>query len=370
MTIKFMLLLPYPALYRLIFVLYLLIELSSMFITVFDIVITEVICIHNEIEYGLGDVIQTNCTTRCTCQLDSSLDCQTQQCLLDGPTCFAWGDPHYGSFDSRTFDFQGDCEYVLTQPCNSSEFIIVGVNSPFPFNPSVSVTEAVRVIIPNRGLEVLLSTGGSITINAALQPNNGDGIVHRSSGVEITRTGGNPYVLLTIGAPIAILWDGLYRVDISVSSGWQGRLCGLCGSYNNDPSDDFMLPDGSVTPSVDEFGSSWLYANTSSTCGVPQPSPPCPASLMAEAQSRCNELMNSVFTVCNSVVDPGAFIDGCIFDYCLCSESIREDCYCDSLAVYAATCASNGIIIPNWRNSFCRELICTSTITIIMYYLG
>ena len=317
---------------------------------------------HMGVRYALGDVIQPNCTSRCTCQ-GGYFECKPQRCLIDGPTCYGWGDPHYGSFDSRTFDFQGDCEYILSRPCSSDGFIITGSNTLWPFNPTVAVTSAVRVIVPSRGLEIYLTTGGggTITINGVLQANNGDGVVHRSNGVQVLRTGGHPYILLTIGFPVSIRYDGLYRVDISVSSSWQGQLCGLCGNYNNDASDDFMLPDGSVTTSVNEFGSSWLYTNTSSTCGVPPPTPPCPARVHTAAQSRCNELTNSVFSMCNRVVDPAPFIDGCMLDYCLCGEERREECYCNSLSGYAAACASNGIVLPNWRNFFCRK--CTLCMT-------
>jgi len=315
-------------------------------------------CTYNGMQYTIGDVIQPNCTTRCTCQEGGCFDCSPQRCLVDGPTCYASGDPHYGSFDSRRFDFQGDCEYVLTKPCNGDDFIITATNTLWSFNPTVSVTSAVRVFIPSRGLEIYLGNG-IITINGIMQSNSGDGVVHRSSGLEILRIGGSTYALLTVTFPEAVEWDGSWQVRVTVSSSWQGQLCGLCGNYNNDASDDFMLPNGSVTTSANDFGDSWLYAQTSATCGVPPSPPPCPTSVMTAAQSRCNELMNEVFSVCNSVVDPETFIDGCILDYCLCSDERREDCYCNSLSSYAAACASSGIIISNWRNFLCRKFFVT-----------
>ena len=303
------------------------------------------------VRYDIGNVIQPNCSTTCTCQ-GGYFDCKPQLCVLDGPTCYGWGDPHYRSFDYRYFDFQGDCEYVLSQPCNdSSEFIIAGSNTAI--NNFVSVTSQVRIIIQKRGLEIILGRG-YMTINGKSQSNS-NGFIHRSGGVEVSRIGSRINVLLTITQSIAISWDGSHRVDITPSSSWQNMLCGLCGNYNDDNSDDFMLPDGSVTSSINNFGSSWLYSNTSSTCGVPMPPPPCSESTMIAAESRCDELSKGVFSVCNSVIDPTEFIKGCELDYCLCSEGDREDCYCNSLSTYAAACAAVGVIIPNWRNFVCRK---------------
>ena len=278
---------------------------------------------------------------------------------MDGPHCYGWGDPHYRSFDYRSFDFQGDCEYVLSRPCNSNDFIVAVLNTAI--NSYVSVTSRVKVIIPNKGVEIVLGKGkgGTITINGVLQANNGDRVVYRSSGIEVLRTGGHPYVLLTIGQPLGVSWDGSHRVDVVPSRGWQGKLCGLCGNYNSDREDDFMLPNGTITTSANEFGTSWQYAKSHATCGELSSPTACPNDVMIMAQSKCNVLLRSVFKVCNSVVDPTVYIRDCGLDYCQCSEEDREDCYCNSLSTYAADCASNGVIIPNWRNLFCGKYVHT-----------
>ena len=311
-------------------------------------------CHHMGVRYDIGDIIQPNCSTRCTCQ-GGNFNCKLQNCLLNGPTCYSWGDPHYQSFDYRYFDFQGDCEYVLSQPCNDTSEFIIAVSNTALENDLVSQASQVRIVMLRKGLEVILGKDGYVAINNKTQPNSVDGVIHRSTGLEISRTGKLVYILLTISHPIVISWDEYHRVGITPSISWQGKLCGLCGNYNNDDSDDYMLPDGSVTNSVNEFGSSWLYSNISSTCGVPVASPLCTDSVMVIAEARCSELMKGVFNTCSSLIDPTEFINGCKLDYCSCIEEDREDCYCNSLSTYAAACASIGVTIPNWRKYFCRK---------------
>ena len=307
----------------------------------------------NEIKFEEGHQIQSNCTTRCVC-IRGEFSCQQQLCTIDGPTCSASGDPHYHTFDSRYYHFQGDCEYILTQSCNTSDFSVYVTNSAH--NSRVSCTETVRVVVPGENLDILLGRGGggTVTINDIPQTTNGDEVILTSGGVEVVRVGGRPHVILTVSG-VKISWDGLYRVEVTVSSAWEGRLCGLCGNYNGDPDDDFMTPDGTVISSSDPFGGSWVVGNTTQdSCGGLMELGTC--GVMEAARSRCAELQGDIFMSCNAAVPPTAFIDDCIYDYCYCNEADREDCYCNSLATYASACAEAGVILPNWReSSSCRK---------------
>ena len=57
-----------------------------------------VVCRYLGIEYAEGDKIQPNCTTQCVCQ-NGHFNCKMQNCITDGATCHAWGDPQYHTFD-------------------------------------------------------------------------------------------------------------------------------------------------------------------------------------------------------------------------------------------------------------------------------
>ena len=302
------------------------------------------------VQYNEGDYITPNCTSRCVCR-DRHFVCEPQLCITDGPTCQAYGDPHYRTFDARYFHFQGTCEYVLTQSCNTEEFAVIVTNSAH--NQYVSCTDTVRVVVPNENLNILLGRGGggTVTINDILQPNNGDEVILQSGEVEVVRVGGHPHVILSaIG--VRVSWDGLYYAEVTVSSTWRGRLCGLCGNYNDNPNDDFQTPDGSIESSPNTFAVSWvLNNNTLDSCSNLNPLIPCPTDVMDEAQRRCAVLRKEHFSACNDIVNPTTFIDSCAFDYCHCNANDREECYCNSLSTYAGVCGANGMVLPNWNRT-------------------
>ena len=310
------------------------------------------VCSFKGIKYIEGTQIQPNCTTRRFCQ-NGEFHCITQSCLFRGHFCYASGDRHYSTFDQRHYDFQGVCEYVLTQPCDSNNFSIIVTNTAL--NQFVSRTSSVRVLVPHERLDILLGRGGSVTVNEQPQFINSDKIILHYSETVLTRIGGHPYVFLTRSG-IEVFFDGRSRVAIKASLVWKGKLCGLCGNYNGDPSDDFKTPNGALVSSPNDFGSKWLSSTNHEDCSLIEPPSKCLATTMAEARLKCSILQQGTFNVCKIAVDPKPFIDDCVYDWCYCNEDDKENCFCDSLSSYAAACANNNITIPQWRNSFCSKL--------------
>ena len=329
-------------------------------------------CMLNGVEYKFEEEVQVNCTTRCMCASSGDFDCITMNCTYDGPTCTVSSDPHYRTYDGLWYDFHGTCEYVLTQLCDGNDdYVISARNSNC--GRGVSCVNLVRVRIPGENFEIVMARGrGNLFINGTRFPgsrlNDPTAILYQSNTVDVFRIGGLPHVFLkTYG--LRIFWDSQFRVEVTTSTLNVGQICGLCGAYNNDSSDDFQQPDGTLASSEDEFGDSWLVPDPSTTgCSGGNikkrnlPSRvvqcPCDPNITAEAQTRCNFLRQQPFTPCNSVVDPSVFIANCEFDYCCCNETEREDCYCDALSSYASACADAGVSRSIWRShDLCRKFI-------------
>ena len=245
----------------------------------------------------------------------------------------------------RYYDFQGNCEYILSQPCDSMDFAVIVGNDRC--NSRATCTNFVRVVVPGENLDMLLGRGGTVTINDIPQANNGDEVILTSGGVEVVRVGGRPHVLLN-DLGVKVTWDGRYRVEVTVSTSWRGRLCGLCGNYNGDPDDDFMTPNNESVSDPNEFGISWLLlSNISTLCQqYPPPPGPCPDDIMAIAVERCSVLEGGRFTPCNDIVSPTTFVQSCIYDYCHSDEENREHFFHSSIGTYTAVCAGGGTVIP------------------------
>ena len=315
------------------------------------------------IEYEEGVKIQPNCSSKCTCYR-GAFHCEEQDCTIDRVvSCHAYGGLHFQTFDKSSYQFQGRCEYVFVQPCSHSNFsvtIVTGAQTENIYN-----IETVKVVVTNsnESTTVVLGRGdsGTITINGNQLPNNGDEVLHQSDEMKVVRVGGHPHILL-IANSIDLFWDGQYHLSVTVSQVWRGKLCGLCGNYNNDSSDDLLTHSGSLASNPSEFAISWQSNNSMiENCHTSDNSPTCPHTIASEALLKCDGFLLDEFTTCHRVVNPNSFNDACLDDYCLSNEQNRQDLYCSSLITYAAACAAQNIVLPTWRYFNC----CKSTKMIV-----
>ena len=299
--------------------------------------------------YEEGTQLQPNCSTRCTCY-NREFQCESQPCLADGATCIAAGDPHYQTFDLHYYEFQGDCEYILSKPCDSDEFTVVVRNAAK--NAYLSSADQVTISVPGDGVTIILGrgSGGTITVNGVLESDVSVGVIYQSDKVQVLRVGGHPQVVL-LEQGVRIFYDGVNRVEVTTSTIWQDKLCGLCGNYNGDPSDDFMDQDGNQLATAEQFASSWATGDTTS-CGILDEAPLCVGDDREQAIKRCAVLNGEFFSPCHSALGYEPFEDYCIIDVCNCIHENIHQCFCESLATYSSACTAAGVVLQGWRDYY------------------
>ena len=313
--------------------------------------------------YEEGIQLQPNCSTRCTCY-NREFQCESQPCLIDGKICIAAGDPHYQTFDLHYYEFQGDCEYILSTPCDSDEFTVVVRNAAK--DAYLSSADQVTVSVPGDGLTIVLGRGNgrTITVNGVLESDVSVGVIYQSDKVQVLRVGGHPQVVL-LEQRVKIFYDGVNRVEVTASTTWQDKLCGLCGNYNGNPSDDFMDQDGNQLSTADEFATSWATGDTSA-CGILEDTPLCFGDKREQAIKRCAYLTGELFSACHSALDPEPFEDDCVFDICNCVYENINQCFCESLATYSSACSATGVVLQGWRDYYgCCKLKISNTVNIM-----
>ncbi|KAL1276065.1 hypothetical protein QQF64_035688 [Cirrhinus molitorella] len=120
---------------------------------------------------------------------------------------------------------------------------------------------------------------------------------------------------------------------------------GLCGTLNNDTSDDFTTFSGIIESSVQLFAKSWSMG----TCI------PIPGCINTDneifAEVNCDQLKNpeGVFAACHDYVPVSPFVEACVKRTCQCTTALQE-CLCISFGNYAKACATQGITVGDWRS--------------------
>ncbi|XP_061664711.1 zonadhesin, like isoform X2 [Syngnathoides biaculeatus] len=321
---------------------------------------------HNHNYYEPGQIMYTKgCSKLCRCAgnytfecVDSSCD-PTEECREDNgvpgcypkgaSTCIATSDPHYTTFDKRTYSFMGNCSYLMSGVCSatpSPSFEVYADNENRYNNPLISYVKAVHVHV--RKVKVSILKGGSVLVNGTKV----NLPLTVALGVSLFKSG--KYYTVSMDLGVVVRFDGNHFMDIKVIRDYKNLLCGLCGNYNGDAKDDFRQPNGSLTSNPNEFGHSW---NTDPKCQKTNTTDPgCDeeGQKLYESSAYCGVLLdkNGPFAVCHPKVNPNNYFRDCVFD--LCALDGAKPVLCEAIEAYANECQDRGVDIGPWRNeTFC-----------------
>ncbi|KAM4705238.1 SCO-spondin-like [Rhinophrynus dorsalis] len=293
-------------------------------------------CHHHGKLYHPNETIVKDCNT-CVCR-NRHWSCTDHQCA---GICTATGDPHYITFDGRSFTFLGDCQYVLSRE-NNGLFTVTVENVPCGTS-GITCTKSVVVTIGNTIVHLL--RGKEVTINGVtVRPPK----TYSGNGIVLERVGLFTILISQLG--LSVLWDGGTRVYVKLDPAFQGRVSGLCGNFDGDTENDFTSRQGIIEPTSDLFGNSWRMSLMCPEVQSEDFEHPCTENShrVPWARKQCGILLQSLFAACHQEVPCQQYYDWCVYDACGCDSGGDCECLCTSIATYIEECNQRGVYI-RWR---------------------
>lgn len=201
---------------------------------------------------------------------------------------------------------------------------------------------------------------------------------------------------LVIDTPqdIQVRYNRFNTLSITMGPRLQNKVCGLCGNFNGDPTDDYITSRGKPALSALELAQSWktngmqnryifithLVSFTLSSfrchsisilhcltlcCSCDETqyvalAQSCDNTAVSELQGEDNCLkltdLKGFFQPCHGLLDPHPFYQSCYMDGCY---NHRKAQVCGSMAAYAEACRSFGTLTTKW---IAQENCCKRTL--------
>ncbi|XP_066465361.1 IgGFc-binding protein-like [Eleutherodactylus coqui] len=297
------------------------------------------------------------CRTKETCQLQDGV----ARCTPDFTgTCFAWGDPHFGSYDGYNYDFQGTCSYTLSK-CTGSDTnlepfdVVIKANNRG--SQAVSYVEITHVTVYNTKLTVVTGEYPKIRVN--------DEIINlpatfANGKLKVTRSGLTVSIEAECGLLVTSDWN--WQTTVTIPSSYYNATSGLCGNFNQDANDEQKSPNGTQITSTIDWAASWKVDSPDQFCfdHCPGKCPTCNEAKQQQysSENQCGIILreNGPFQGCISKVDAVKFFKACLFDVCMTDGA--KIILCQSLETYASACLNQGVKLLDWRTPSNCPKIC------------
>ena len=227
-------------------------------------------CIYDECACGLSGscacdsfvAYESECQRRgatITSVLDACGVCSGDgtSCRLGYGRCEVFSDPFsaateakqtYFTFDNLQHLFQERCEYTLVKDCLHDSFRI-HIENEDPVASVIHTAWTTGIGIYANGLGLVKILHNSMQTEVYL---NGQKLQRPSETKAIDGTTirlsslANTVVVHLASSDVLITAEGDYRVLVTIPPSFKSQVCGLCGNYNGNVSDDLTLANGTV----------------------------------------------------------------------------------------------------------------------------
>ncbi|XP_033048019.1 zonadhesin [Trachypithecus francoisi] len=326
---------------------------------------------------------EDTCTRLCTCSIHNNITCFQSTCkpnqmcwALDGllrcrvsgmGVCQLPGESHYVSFDGSNHSIPDACPHVLVKVCHPAMALpFFKISAKHEKEEGGTETFHLHeVYIDIYDAQVTLQKGRSVLINSkkVTLP-----AISQIPGVSVKSS--SIYTIVNIKIGVQVKFDGNRLLEIELPTTYYGKVCGVCGNFNDEEEDELMMPSDELAHSDSEFVNSWKDKDIDPSCQslpvdeqqIPaeqqeNPSGNCRAADLRRAREKCEAALRApVWAQCASRIDLSSFLVGCTNT--LCEFGGLHQALCQALQDFGATCQSQGLKPPLWRNSSFCSLEC------------
>ncbi|XP_071941871.1 BMP-binding endothelial regulator protein-like [Antedon mediterranea] len=276
------------------------------------------------------------------------------RCIEKNGVCTVYGDPHYQTFDLKSYSFQGNCKYMLAKDCVDKSFAVKVKND----DRNTGLYSWTKQVFFNVGdFNIVLLPYYKVKVNGQLIS-----LPYSIRGVDISKE--NTLITVKTDIGVYVSWDGDSFAEVEVDTSFKGKLCGLCGNYNDDGSDDFTSPDGRIIHRTNDFVKTWQVGKNSCEKKQKDEPPktmnfPCQAvssEKRMKAHMMCKVLKSDSFKACREEIDYMNYHRSCIVDMCECPRN--KMCSCEAITAYSRACERKGIQVGWSPQAECEAQVC------------
>ena len=235
------------------------------------------------------------------------------------------------TFDKNFYEFSGECSYLLARDFIDGNFTVI---ANYDSVGGTMTKKSLTVMVDNKEVEIFPNFKVLVDGRRSETPVEfGSTVVHRT-GNKI-RVDSKHGITITCDLPHD-------RCTVNITGWYYGKTGGLFGTYDNEPSTEFMKSDNMIATSPEELASSWSVGRR---CSVRNHAVQGPET--ADHMRICGKYFRentSPFRICFKQVDSEAFMKMCLNDLPTnVNQVATEEDACNVASFYVDECERAGV---------------------------